>query len=1575
MSVMAPQVRPALQSMHYPHDFRLNNLQGTYDHPLSPMKYQTFRQHVQARQLSSANNATPLPIGTSNPHSSLWTQANLTSEPVPRAEDLLRRKTPNGTLNAAYNATIAESEDLRTHASKHLLMTSSSRLADQERYIGSQRTPHPSATAIRTRLPRARPPPTTLSNISTNGWFTGYPQVDSMVGISPSGYDVMDWQHTTPHVMQPPLQSALGPTASNEHSPYGPYWPSGEYAPYRPAALTDYQKFNANSGWGTPIDQTAVGQQHRHDGSSYFHNDLNPPLHQTRVNQAGPAAGFNYVSQESSNHQENAPQHDKISFAARARFLATQNNVAQHASPPSVWDLQANTTNSVSSIPTAGVQTSAQSLNQLYGDVLSWAYSIYRDLICFIQETKRSNEKAAKELRHRGQSASKLSSARGHQSHQRQNFFPSLQITAKDFRFAATSPTDTVSSPNAWNHGTNGDASASGNPALPWNTQHDPHKDAYQAVNALNNICSQGNQDWIDGMLLNGCLSYVLKEHQNAVQWYLRILQLNPSHVEATSNLAASYAALNQKAEAEEYWKRAVRLRPTYFEAVEHLIGLLCCDKRHKEAIQVIDSVQLVLQSRAKYEAQRQSAYGNQTNFRYSHLSRDNGRLMALIHAKGNLMYNLHDQFGAAKAFEEVVLIAVNCINGGIENLINHVLTSLSMFNGNDTQQLNDREFLLLLPQEALQTAKLCFPHRGDLPGLELIESNASRRAAMSVTSNSLLSLAKIFQDGMNPNASSGFKSSYGIQEILALYYLSLSLQPSPSTANNVGILLAGIQPTTATRTFKSPDNNLPGVVAGSGISLALTYYKYGLSLDQKHAHLYTNLGSLLKDIGQLPLAVSMYEEAVKCDANFDIALANLANAVKDQGRVTDAIGFYRRAVQVNGKFAEAVCGLANALNSICEWQGRGGVMLKNGKYDSWHVGEEYKLENARYSRKPNKGWISRVVEIVENQLEEGQKWGNGVLQDKYVEDISERAGALERCRPRFASSRPSLDTVATKQLMDTWRGQKWEGAWIVWMVERVIRMIGWQWYHDKYTSGTEQPLTTYTRPKLPETLSVLGAPTVLPFHTFTLPMTAKQVRQISQRNGLRVSCSTLRSSWLPQTVFPPPPPPSPALKIGYVSSDFNNHPLAHLMQSVFGMHDTRRFTAYCYATSVSDNSLHRHQIECEAPHFVDASSWSVERLVQQIVQDGIHILINLNGYTRGARNEIFAARPAPVQMSFMGFAGSLGAEWCDYLLADETAVPTNVLRPYRRNVNVADLALSENSGGDDDWVYPENIVYTRHAFFCCDHAQSACPDPIAERAITWESEQTRRWQMRRELFPDLSPNTIILANFNQLYKIDPTTFRTWLRILDRVPNAILWLLRFPADGATNLLRTARIWSTDDITARIRFTDVAPKGQHIARACVADLFLDTNECNAHTTAADCLWSGTPLLTLPRYDWKMCSRMAAGIVAGALDLDTPGGQQARGELVAADEADYEAKAIALAHGLTYTPGSRADATPRAAGRLMALREMLWRNRWRSKLFDTRRWVADLELAYAEVWRRWVAGEGGDVWIEDLAGGRR
>jgi tetratricopeptide (TPR) repeat protein len=945
--------------------------------------------------------------------------------------------------------------------------------------------------------------------------------------------------------------------------------------------------------------------------------------------------------------------------------------------------------------------------------------------------------------------------------------------------------------------------------------RHDipPSMTAASALEAITKHCEESKWSWVDGILLGGCFAYALGDYQKAQEWYKHIITLDKDHVEAISNLAATLLALQQKREAEDYWRQAVKLRPSYFEAVEHLIGLLCSDHRAKEAVQVIGEVERSLRFVRKADALRsldlQSERSTSTVSESPSLSEasdrpifefegddesifkdldelpgsdqpgfgssgyaipgcDNGRVLALVHAKGNMLYALGDNAGAARAFETAVLIGAGNQIHGVDGLIKRILSVVGYDNaerspGGRRVPSSPSDPVLLPPDSATKTGNLCFPPHGQLPGLKHVPDGLARKAAVSTTSNSLLSLAKIFQDGMATSSSkvSIYQSNYGVREILALYYLSLSLQPSPSTANNVGILLASVQQSAPCKPIQSAHSafhpQIPGLVPGSGVALALAYYYYGLQLDKRHAHLYTNLGSLLKDIGQLDVAIQMYEQAVQCDQNFDIALANLANAVKDKGRISDAIVYYKRAVKASPDFAEAVCGLANALNSVCGWNGRGGIADDDGTRDRWHVDESGMLLDAKIPGASSSGWIHKVVKLVEKQLADGEGWGRGSMDDAFVHDIVRPLALMDGSAQDTREKQKSMMSVLTK-----WRGQKWEGARVVRLVERAIRRMTWQWYQDRYVNRKQRSPESYKRPQLPAALSIPAAPTVLPFHTFTCPMSAEQIRLISQRNGLRISCSTLRVPWLPATVYQPPHPPSPYLKVGYVSSDFNNHPLAHLMQSVFGLHNPQRVKAVCYATTGSDGSEHRRQIEREAPVFRDASSWSAERLVNQIINDGIHVLINLNGYTRGARNEVFAARPAPIQMAFMGFAGTLGAEWCDYLLADDTAVPPDTLRQWRRNVDLEDALVDENSGGSDkNWIYGENIVFCRDTFFCCDHRQSA-PDSQG-RQPTWEEEQERRWAMRKEIFPDLPDSAIILGNFNQLYKVCPAanTFLT----------------------------------------------------------------------------------------------------------------------------------------------------------------------------------------------------------------------
>lgn len=832
---------------------------------------------------------------------------------------------------------------------------------------------------------------------------------------------------------------------------------------------------------------------------------------------------------------------------------------------------------------------------------------------------------------------------------------------------------------------------------------------------------------------------------------------------------------------------------------------------------------------------------------------------------------------------------------------------------------------LLLLPEAAKGLCRVIFAETGGLlPGLARGGAGGGKgrevlgqaqKQAEQTTSTILLTLAKLFQDATaSPIAGPHGALTLGgipasISLLLPLYYLSISMHNSASTCNNLGILLSSIPVVTTVVNAMGQPQQL------NGQALAMQYYTQGLQLDPKHPHIYTNLGSLLKDLGHLNEAIKMYGKAVESKPDFDVALANLGNAIKDQGRTQDSVVWYRRAVMVNRRFPEALCGLVNALLAVCDWS-------------EVYVGED---------GKGGGGWMVDVSDLVLRQLRDGCQYGAGAFHtagpiEAWVAAIIEAMGDTRQAAAQIWTQRlqpfyqPGFDRVAS---------QVCEGGYLIQLVERMMRRSQRRWYVDAYGKGMiraemELPRVSvasthgvYARPKLPSCLVTPAVPTVLPFHTFTYPLSPRQIRLICHRNALRISQSTLTQMWVPDVVYPPPSPPAPKINIGYVSSDFNNHPLAHLMQSVFGFHDRSRFNIFLYATTPSDESPYRRKIESEAQHFIDVSAWSNQQVVERIVMDNIHVLMNLNGYTKGARNEIFAARPCPVQMEFMGFAGSMASRWTDWVVADPIVCPPEMTgvdrwrweRVQRATDCMADLDPEEES---EEWVYSDRFIYMPHTYFVNDHKQGfreTLPAKTIEVATLasngegaeegsvglredeqlWASEELKRYAMRRELFPGLPDDYVIFADFNQLYKCDPMLFRLWLRILRRVPKSILWLLRFPAAGEHHLLREAREYAGDQVASRVIFTDVAPKHIHIHRGRIADLFLDTTECNAHTTAADILWSGTPLLTWPRHMHKMCSRVAASIVHA-----TGFGE----EMTVGSEEEYEERAVELAGGLGY-----------------------------------------------------------------------
>ncbi|KAL6780429.1 hypothetical protein ACKKBF_B13195 [Auxenochlorella protothecoides x Auxenochlorella symbiontica] len=424
------------------------------------------------------------------------------------------------------------------------------------------------------------------------------------------------------------------------------------------------------------------------------------------------------------------------------------------------------------------------------------------------------------------------------------------------------------------------------------------------------------------------------------------------------------------------------------------------------------------------------------------------------------------------------------------------------------------------------------------------------------------------------------------------------------------------------------------------------------------------------------------------------------------------------------------------------------------------------------------------------------------------------------------------------------------------------------------------------------EELAAGCLPSVQPFHAMAYPLSPDLALRISSAYAghcLRAAAA-LNVGPLPHPAREPLAP-GRRLRIAYVSSDLGNHPLSHLMGSVFGMHDRRLVEVFCYALSADDGSPWRARIRADADHFLDVAKWPSPSIARRISEDGIHIAVNLNGYTRGARSEVFALRPAPIGVSYMGFPATTGRGLMDYIVTDKVVTPDHLLG-----------------------CYGEAVARMPHSYFVNDHRR-AHGDVLRGAAPT---------PTRTAL--GLPEDGVVLACANQLYKIDPGVLDAWCRVLRAAPRTVLWLLRFPASGEPRLRAQAAARGVHP--ARLVFSDVAPKPAHVARCALADLVLDTPACNAHTTACDVLWAGCPLLTLPLE--RMASRVAASL-ACASGLG--------GDMVVGSMAEYEARALELA----------LDAPKR-----LALRAAVCRARGSSPLFDTRRWVSDFERMLLRMW---------------------
>jgi protein O-GlcNAc transferase len=649
----------------------------------------------------------------------------------------------------------------------------------------------------------------------------------------------------------------------------------------------------------------------------------------------------------------------------------------------------------------------------------------------------------------------------------------------------------------------------------------------------------------------------------------------------------------------------------------------------------------------------------------------------------------------------------------------------------------------------------------------------------------------------------------------------------------------------------------------------AYEQFTKALKLNSGVPETWNNRGTTGNDLKQYELAISDFDTAIRLNRNYPEAYANKGKSLFQLDRHGEALSAYDRALAIKPDLAEAWLGRGNVLvefkrfeealqaydralairpNLEDAWLGRGAVFTKTKRYN-----EAFAAYDRALSIKPDlaEAWLGRgnVLSDIRRfgqafaaydkalaitpDLEGpwlGRGWAFTELK-RHDEAFAAFGKALE-LRPTLAAAwvgrgnlftdlkqyeealfaydralalRPDLDGVEGVRLSSKMRACRWENVG-----EDILRL----------EAGTRD-----------------GKVSSPPFMLLT----------VTDNPEDHLSCAR---AWV-KAKHPAQPPPwqgsiyrHDRIRIGYVSADLSKHATAHLMAEMFELHDRRKFELAAFSIGADDGSAMRQRLMSAFDSFVDCQNLSDADISDRIRQSEIDVLVDLKGFTEEARTDIFASRPAPIQVNYLGYPGTMGAPFIDYIIGDHT---------------LFDASDAAN--------YAEKLVRLPHCYQPNDRKRQ-----IAERAFSREE-------------CGLPRDGIVFCCFNNNYKILPDVFDCWMRILGRVEGSALWLLEDNPAVVPNLRREAERRGIDP--NRLVFAARVDSSDHLARHRLADLFLDTLPYNAHTTASDALWAGVPVLT--QVGDAFAGRVAASLLKAV----------ALPELITHSCEAYEALAIELA----------------------------------------------------------------------------
>jgi len=607
------------------------------------------------------------------------------------------------------------------------------------------------------------------------------------------------------------------------------------------------------------------------------------------------------------------------------------------------------------------------------------------------------------------------------------------------------------------------------------------------------------------------------------------------------------------------------------------------------------------------------------------------------------------------------------------------------------------------------------------------------------------------------------------------------------------------------------------------------------IELNPNFANAYSNLSGILRDLGKLNDAEKSALKAIELDPNSAQPRSNMASILKDLGKLNDAEKSARKAIELDPNFADAYYNL-------------GGILIALGKLKD---AEMYTLKAIEINPNfPGAYYNMGAALQKQNQLEESlAAYEKALSLNPQNADVYNNMGvALSE-----KGNKEKAITSYKKAL-----SLKPDNAEIYYNMGYTLTDQG---KLDKAIASYEYALSlnpNYSAArvqKLHQQAHICDWPSIDKDRSYfnnlgiigdaVTPLSMLSLEDAPDRHRLR--SELYAKERLLQKPLPPIAKPSikpKRLRIGYFSSDFKEHPVAYLISKVIEKHNRSKFEVFGYSLNDNKKNEMRQRLSKSFDSFLDVQGMSNKDIAMKARKDKIDIAIDLNGYTQNARPDIFAYRAAPVQINYLGYPGTLGAEFMDYIVADKYLIPPGTEKYFN-----------------------EKKIYLPNTYMPTDNSRE-----ISERCIT-----------RSEM--GLPEDGFVFCCFNNNYKITSSEFNIWMRLLNKVEGSVLWLRQSNQFSHINIKKEAEKRNVDP--SRIVFAQRAPMDEHLARQKLANLFIDTFAFNAHTTATEALWAGLPVITKTG---KGFASRVAGSLLNAIGLP---------ELIAETEQDYEDLALELA----------------------------------------------------------------------------